>query len=179
MKSLLILWPVLCLAACSRQEMQSPVRAPVSEKQPDEWVQLPPKVPPKVLPRIHQVCIGSYADIVRYLGGNSIAISSALLEDGTIVHVRNHISSMVYQAEEKQEDYSLFRSRFYVTHNYWGNVQTASADVWTLGCLYEDSGTGPFTNILYGNFLLKINTGIVWTVPPYHDKGLRVTLLMP
>jgi hypothetical protein len=120
-----------------------------------------------------QICIFSYDQLVTELTSNPISVNAVVLDDGTRITTGSSINGMTYRAIESNESNSLFRSDFTVGYNLYGYQQENETNCWSLGCIYLQAGTPPFTNIVKNNKTLLINTHFVWSVPGGIGKTIK------
>ncbi|NII26215.1 hypothetical protein HB364_14065 [Pseudoflavitalea sp. X16] len=169
----LVLLPLYLLSSCAKQDMVSPIQPPYIEKPVPIAGPLP--IPWRPRPRV--LCVESYSELVQYLGGASVNAKSVILENGTVIQVTGPIRSIIYSVSDQRDPNSLFRSQLSVTHTYYGTNQTHFTEAWSLGCTFQNVGNEPYTNIVKGSVLLKINTAFTWSVPPYNTQHLKVMLI--
>lgn len=123
------------------------------------------------------ICVNNYDLLVRLLGGSEVKVIALVLQDGTTINAGQAIVSMHYKAVEKKEDYSLFRSQFTVRYNLYGYQQSGHMDAWSLGCVYENAGEPPYTNIKKQGRIIRINTSFSWGIPPHIGKRIAYLVI--
>lgn len=153
------------IGGCQKSEMSPAIAYKEGELKP---VRLPKPFLPE------PICIQSFQDLQSTLGRTSFDVQSVMLEDGTMIWAGIDVLSMVYYAEEKKEDFSLFRSHLVVQYNLYGYLQQHHNNAWSLGCVYQDAGLPPFANLYHQGPPILINTHFVWGVPVKEAAGKRV-----
>ncbi|MBN8880462.1 MAG: hypothetical protein J0I32_23160 [Sphingobacteriales bacterium] len=140
-----------------------------------------PVMPPRIIkPKwdLFNTCVLSFDHLIQLTGNPSFPVNKIILENGQEITVGGNLVSVTYRAENRVEEYSLFRSQLQVLHTYYGNLQSNYSDVWTLGCTYVDAAIPPFTNLVYKSRQIILNTCFIWSIPPFATEGFRIKWLV-
>jgi len=160
--------------SCSKQD-------PINERinlDNDPAVTIRPTFPPvPKIPLPLTRCIHSYQDILDVLGNNSNNVSGVVLANGNTLFPGGDLNAIVYAAIPSTQSNSLFDSKLSAEWRWpGGNWQLSTADVWSLGCVYEQAGQPPYTNLIKGGDTILINTCFYWSTNEY--TGERINFLI-
>lgn len=124
-----------------------------------------------------EICITSYNQLVAELGSDSIPVLTVVLEDGTRITAEGKIKGMSYRAIDVTESNSLFRSELQIAYNLYGYQQDNISNSWSFGCQYINAGIPPFTNIIFGDKILLVNTLFFWNVPSHLGESIKYLIV--
>jgi hypothetical protein len=126
---------------------------------------------------VTNTCIDSYQQLVNLLGNSRVRAQAVVLENGVVIQAKDPVNSILYEAVDKQESYSLFRSLLTVSINAEpGYPHLFNSEVWSLGCVYLNGSTDTYTNLVKDRRVIMINTVFFWNSPPY--VGERIAYLV-
>ena len=165
---------VIGFTSCNKQDSKNERMNVVNDPLPGIHPRSP-RVPRIPLPISR--CIYFYQDIIDVLGASRVIVRKVVLASGAIIEPGNDLSYISYEAIASNQANSIFDSKLTVEWRWpGGNWQLSTADVWSLGCVYQQAGQPPYTNLLKGNDTILINTCFYWSTSEH--TGERVDYLI-
>jgi hypothetical protein len=166
------------ISSCEKESAMANNRVPTDEEiivTKPRW----PKVPRPMIPLPLTWCVRSYEDFVEVAGNNQFQAKAVVLENDEVVPLSDNLRSILYTAIPNRTGSSLFNSELIISWRRDVSVewQQHSSDVWSVGCVYTNAGTKPFTNVKKGNLIIEINTSMYWGGMPYQGLHIKYILL--
>jgi hypothetical protein len=126
-----------------------------------------------------EVCIHSLEQLKMLNSGlDTFNVIRVILEDGSEVTADGQNLSVGYGVRPSSGGNSLFDSSLNIRVTEGDVIQTYNSNVWSKGCRNGQDVQGPYTNLLKGAVIYKVNTYFNWIVRPYGAGGPHIKYLV-